>query len=184
MSTSITWDESFRPSYTPPEMIELGVFEGLYVAAIPDLPSSWYKHPNVLPRGSESDIEINHFKVKSRMSLKDWEEKGWTTKDAPLGWFQWYCYYYLGRRIPKEDKLQIGRWNSYVARHQGQIVAAKQTTDLTKRVKQRQGLLQWAWDSTKEYNDINKRNNLIRLTKEYPVQVKREKSSKSVIEKW
>lgn len=184
MSKIITWADNFCPSYTPVEMLDQGVFEGLYVAAIPNLPSSWYKHPNVLPRGSDGDVNINRFKVKSRMSLKEWEDKGWTTKDSPLGWFQWYCYYFLGRRIPKEDKLQIGRWNSYVARHQGQIVAAKQLKDLSKRVKQRQGLLQWSWDSTKEFTDANKKSNLARLAKGFPNQVKMDKKRELTLLEW
>lgn len=34
------WDSRFAPSYTPMEMIELGIFEGIYVNAIKDIPKS------------------------------------------------------------------------------------------------------------------------------------------------
>jgi hypothetical protein len=160
-----TWDPKFGPSYTPMEMLDLGIFEGIYTAAIPNIPSKYKKHKKVLPKGSKPDITINKFKIKSRQSLQQWQKKGWTTKDSPLGWWQWYVLYFEGRRLPEEDKLQIGRWRSFVARHQGQIVKSGDLKNLNKRAKQRQGLLQWGWDSTVKFEPDTVSKNAIRIAK-------------------
>lgn len=157
------WHKEFTPSYTPLEMLDLGIFEGIYTAAIEGLPKKWYDHKNVLPKGADPQVEINRFGIKSRQSLTHWQEKGWTTKHSPLGWWQWYCLYWLGRRIEKEDEWQIGRWASYVARHQGQIDANCKKSQLTCREKQRQGLLQWGWDSTTSFTVKQRKENLRRL---------------------
>ena len=39
----------------------------------------------------------------------------------PYGWFQWYCWYYLGRRS-EDDKRQIGRCNNIVNRFKSVLV--------------------------------------------------------------
>lgn len=171
MTKAITWDPEFAPSYSPMEMLDQGIFEGIYTAAIPNIPAKYKSHKNVLKRGSKPDVNINKYKVKSRQSLKEWQKKGWTTELSPLGWWQWMLGYYGGKRNPKEDKLQIKRWKSFVARHQGQIVKAGVTKDETKRVKQRQGLLQWAWDSTTPFTEAHRKKNLTRIAKSAGVPV-------------
>lgn len=163
--TKVTWDRNFTPSYTPMEMLDLGVFEGIYTAAIPGIPKEYKEHKNVLPKGSEPNVDINHYGVKSRQSLKEWERKGWTTKKSPLGWWMWYLKYFEGRRLVEEDKLQIGRWISFVARHQGQVDAKCTPKDHDCHTKQRQGLLQWAWNSDTQFTPTQRKNNLTRLQK-------------------
>jgi len=146
MSKSPDWNRTFAPAYTPKEMIELGVFEGTYVRAIGNLPKSWTKSKKVLAHGEDGDVSLNKFGVGSRLPLRTWKEKGWIRTDAG-GWFEWYCNYYRGRRLGEEDEWQIKRWRSFVARHQGQVTKAGKLKDESTRRKQRQGLLQWAWDS-------------------------------------
>lgn len=159
----LTWHPNFGPSYTPMEMLNLGVFEGIYTHAIKGIPAKYTNHKKVI--GKEGpDESINQFKVKSRQSLKVWQENKWVTKDSPLGWWEWYVKYFEGRRLP-EDDWQIGRWRSFVSRHMGQIVAANQTAQLDKRVKQRQGLLQWGWNSTVLVTEVTIRSNAKRLAK-------------------
>lgn len=165
MSKKLLWDPRFGPSYTPMEMLDLGIFEGIYTGVISDIPSKYKRHKKVLSRGSKPDVSINRFGVKSRQSLGVWRKKGWVTKDSPLGWWEWYLKYYEGRRIIAEDRLQIGRWRSFVARHQGQITASGQLKDLTKRLKQRQGLLQWGWDSTVKWDAETVRKNALRIAR-------------------
>lgn len=158
------WHQNFGPSYTPMEMLDLGIFEGIYTHAIKGIPAKYKKHPKV--KGSKGpDISVNRFGVKSRQSLTVWRDNGWTTKHSPLGWWEWYVKYYEGRRIPGEDEWQIARWRSFIARHQAQIVHAKVLKDLSKRQKQRQGLLQWGWDSTHEMSSEKVSRNARKLAK-------------------
>lgn len=156
------WDESFAPCYTPLEMLQAGVFEGKYINMIEGLPKSWYRLPTVVGPDDPSDVTLNKFGVKSRQPLSVWEANGWIQTDAG-GWFHWYCNYFLGRRLGEEDEWQIKRWRSFVARHQGQIVKAECLRAKTKRIRQRQGLLQWAWDSTRPFTERTRSNNLRRL---------------------
>lgn len=145
-------------------MLNLGVFMDChYNVRIKGMSASWYSHPNVYPLDKEPDATKNHFGVKSRQSLKVWSENGWTTKESPLGWWQWYANYHQGRRLVKEDDWQIGRWRSFVARHMGQIKANCSLKDDKCRPVQRQALLQWAWDSSTLFSEEQKINNLKRL---------------------
>lgn len=158
------WHPDFGPCYTPMEMLDKGIFEGIYTHAIEGIPSKYKSHPNVLgDRGP--DVSINEFGVKSRQSLKEWQKKGWTTKLSPLGWWEWYLKYFEGRRDEKEDKLQISRWNSFVARHQAQITQNCDLEDVSCRPRQRQGLLQWGWDSRVAYTDDQVRDNAQRMAR-------------------
>ena len=133
----------FTPAVTPAEMLKHGVFEGKYLNDCRDeFPAAWFRTARL---SDEPDPSINCFGIKSRQPLSVWRQKGWILEPDPRGWFQWYCRYYLGRRIEGVDNKQIARWKSF-ARHAGQIRANCEPHDLSCRPRQRQALLQWAYD--------------------------------------
>jgi hypothetical protein len=137
------FDPDFTPSFTPREMLEMGVFEGKYCNdCIGELPKAWFEKAKTAEVADES---LNYFGVKSRQPLAVWREKGWIYGPDPRGWFQWYCRYFLGRRLPEIDAIQIKRWRGF-ARHAGQIRAHCDPGDIFCRPRQRQALLQWAYD--------------------------------------
>ena len=140
------FDSDFKPELTPQEMLKLGVFNGKYFdGEHNEYPSAWFKNARL---SKTSDPSQNFFEVSASQPLKVWQEKGWIYDDDPRGWFQWYCRYYMGRRIPLEDDRQIKRWRAF-SRHAGQIKKFCSRGDLTCRRRQRQALLHWAYDSRK-----------------------------------
>jgi len=142
------FDPEFKPDLTPKQMLKLGVFGGKYFdAEHKEFPKEWFTHAKLSESG-KYEANKNFFKVKASQSLAEWRRKGWIHKDDPRGWFQWYCRYYMGRRLPDEDAKQIKRWKAF-RRHAGQVVANCRPGDITCRPKQRQALLHWAYDSRK-----------------------------------
>ena len=136
--------EDFAPDLTPREMLELGVFGGHYFEGEQDeFPSVWFQNAKL---SDTHDPSVNYFHVDASQSREEWQRKGWIYEEDPRGWFQWYCRYYMGRRIPEEDKRQITRWRN-MRRHIGQIKANCQEGDATCRPRQRQALLHWGYDS-------------------------------------
>lgn len=134
----------FKPDMTPKQMLELGVFEGHYLNdCISEFPADWFEKAKLSIY--QPDVLMNCFKVKSRMSLLEWKTKGWIIGPDPRGWFQWYCRYYMGRRLPDIDTIQIKRWRAF-KRHHTQIEKNCMQFDLDCRKKQRQALLQWAYN--------------------------------------
>ena len=139
------FDPEFKPEITPKEMLELGVFGGLYFGDKPmDLPRSWFRGARLSSDGRQHK-ELNYFGVNASQSLSVWRAKGWIHPQDPRGWFQWYCRYYLGRRSD-DDARQIKRWKAY-RRHLKQVALNCRTGDEFCRRKQRQSLLHWAYDS-------------------------------------
>jgi len=121
----------------------MGVFEGRYLNDCTDeFPNKWFENAKLSQR---ADPSLNYFGIKSRQPLGVWREKGWIYGPDPRGWFQWYCRYYMGRRLDQVDHIQIKRWKGF-ARHAGQIRANCYPGDIFCRPRQRQALLQWAYD--------------------------------------
>lgn len=162
--------DDFRPDLTPGEMLALGVFEGKYLNdSVGEFPMEWFVtalHMGTLSPEGPDPAGCNYFGVKSRQPLSIWQENGWAPSQArqgrtddryrgalgdparnpdDRGWFQWYCRYWMGRRLPEIDTIQIKRWRAF-RRHAGAIRANCRPGDLTCRPRERQALLQWAYD--------------------------------------
>ena len=136
----------FKPQLTPKEMLEMGVFGGWYFKTednMKEFPSDWFDNAKLSSNGF--NVSLNKFRVASGQSIEIWKSKGWITTDDPLGWFQWYCRFTMGRRIPYMDEIQIKRWKNF-RRHVLAIEKNCESGDLACRKKQRQAILQWAYN--------------------------------------
>ncbi len=142
-----SFHSEFEPQLTPKEMLEIGVFGGIYIRDCKDeFPKSWFKKAKLASEDVDSHLaEINYFKINASQPLSVWQEKGWIHEDDPRGWFQWYCRYYIGRRH-EDDERQIKRWKQ-MKRHIAQVKKNCEKGDEGCRSKQRQALLHWAYDS-------------------------------------
>ena len=141
------FDPEFRPQLKPKEMLALGVFGGKYMTDTSgEFPRSWFAAAKLAD--GRRDCSLNYFGVDASQPLSVWRDKGWIHPDDPRGWFQWYCRYYMGRRLPDEDRRQIKRWKA-MQRHVRQIRRHCEPGDLMCRKRQRQALLHWAYDSRK-----------------------------------
>ncbi len=140
------FDAEFTPDLTPRQMLELGVFGGKYITDCRnEFPDSWFENVRLSP--ARPNPALNCFGVHASQPLSYWIKKGWIHPDDPRGWFQWYCRYTMGRRIP-DDKRQIARWKG-MRRHIAQLRKHCRKGDWTCRPVQRQALLHWAYDSRK-----------------------------------
>ena len=158
----------FEPDLTPAEMLALGVFEGKYLNdCVAEFPAEWFigalTTGRLSPEGPDA-ARCNCFGVRSRQPLSVWKENGWAPSRTPpaadhyggalshgdanpdeRGWFQWYCRYWMGRRLPAVDRIQIARWRSF-RRHAGSVRAGCRSGDIRCYPRERQALLQWAYN--------------------------------------
>ncbi len=134
----------FKPQLTPKKMLELGVFGGAYFGKnTKEFPKDWFKKAKL---SKTFDVRMNRFKIAAGLSRKEWIDKGWMFKEDPLGWFQWYCRFKMGRRITHVDRIQIKRWKAFGDRHIPAIKKNCDEGDMQCRRRQRQAVLQWAYD--------------------------------------
>lgn len=139
------FEPGFEPELSPEQMLELGVFGGVYMRDCRgEFPASWFERAKL--SAADKDPSLNYFGVDASQPLSVWRQKGWIHQDDPRGWFQWYCRYFMGRRLVREDQRQIGRWRA-MRRHVQQIRRNCVPGDIFCRPRQRQALLHWAYDS-------------------------------------
>lgn len=161
----------FTPTFTPREMVEKGVFGGTYFRPITSaVTTKSYRGqhmkyislfdgiPDSYLAQEHYDKSVNFYKVKAGSDLEAWESKNWITAYDPYGWFQWYCEFYLGRRIFDEDRRQIDRWLAFAGpkgRFRNALIneckkKGKSWSDFTVSPVKRQGLLHWAYELNEE----------------------------------
>ncbi len=162
----------FQPAFSPGEMLMMGVFEGKYLNdCVREFPAEWFYGAlaagRLSPEGPNAET-CNFFGVGSRQPLSVWKQNGWAPSSArrgrtddhyrgqlgdparnpdERGWFQWYCRFWMGRRLPEIDAIQIKRWRAF-RRHAGALrggCPAWQDNPRC-RLRERQALLQWAYD--------------------------------------
>ncbi len=144
------FDKNFRPDLTPKQMLELGVFGGVYMRDCKkEFPKDWFTKAKLQDEKiKKQNPKLNLFGVKASQPLSVWRKNGWIHQDDPRGWFQWYCRYFMGRRH-EDDIRQIKRWVK-MRRH---IIWLQNGCgvrgSLSCRPRQRQALLHWAYDSRK-----------------------------------
>lgn len=169
---SLAGDSTFTPELSPGEMLMLGVFEGKYLNdRTSEFPAEWFAGAlhfgRLSPQGADPE-RCNLFGVATRQPLSAWRTNGWAPSAArrgrtddhyrgalgdpdrnpdERGWFQWYCRYWMGRRIPGLDDIQIRRWRAF-RRHAGALRGGCPSWDRNKtcRLRERQALLQWAYN--------------------------------------
>ncbi len=145
------FDPGFKPELIPEQMLRLGVFGGRYMRdCTKEFPKEWSKKAKFHPEGVPGhSAELNFYNIDASQPLSVWRKKGWINeKHDPRGWFQWYCRYYMGRRLPEEDEKQIKRFNA-IKRHVAQVKKNCHDKDKDCRPKQRQALLHWAYNARK-----------------------------------
>ncbi|MFA5162774.1 MAG: hypothetical protein WC421_11095 [Elusimicrobiales bacterium] len=141
----------FRPELTPGEMLALGIFGGVYMRdCAAEFPREWFAGAKFAPPEIKRHLpKLNFFGVNASQPLSVWRANGWINeKHDPRGWFQWYCRYYMGRRLEGEDDRQIARWKA-MTRHIAQVRKNCERGNIFCRPRQRQALLHWAYDSRK-----------------------------------
>lgn len=126
----------FRPNKSPESILREGAFGGTYFRPLyskrlgttieddwRELPSEWTSGGGINVEkqlsSAEYDPAVNKYGVSCGQSIEEWEAAGWIRHEYDVrGWFQWYCRFWLGRRLDGngsgEDERQISRWKKCV----------------------------------------------------------------------
>lgn len=145
--------EGFEPILSPMTMMAMGIFGNAYFGSLradTKYPLGRERHALFPPyKGSMKFQDSYHdkpvwktawFQKKASLSREWWLERRLISNIDPLGWFEWYCWYWLGRRHDKEDRRQIERWINYRVRQSAMLQAMPTAVGL------RQALLHWSVD--------------------------------------
>ena len=126
-------------------MLELGVFGGKYMTDCrEEFPRLVRAREALAPR--RNDPSLNFFGVDASLPLSEWRRSGWIHDDDPRGWFQWYCRYYLGRRLPGRGRAADRPLEGHANATSPRCAATACRATSTCRPRQRQALLHWAYD--------------------------------------
>lgn len=166
----------FKPNLSPLEVLSQGAFGGTYFREI----TSQITHKKYQNRHrryftanelakykiqvsehltrpfDQYDIKVNKYRIRCGQKLEEWERKNWITHHDPYGWFEWYCNFFSGRRIAKEDERQIKRWNEFCgekgrfSQRLKNMVRKEKTQPTNPEISPRirQSLMHWAYELT------------------------------------
>lgn len=103
----------FRPCFSPEEMLELGIFGGIYFN---EYPKDGFLHTTDLFTDidhnrvfhNEYSKSKNYYNIKASMSKDAWSNYNWLDENSPLGCYEWYCNFFYGKRSA-DDNRQINR---------------------------------------------------------------------------
>lgn len=142
----LKWDSDFGPSYTPMEMLDQGVYVGVFTDTLEVL-SKYRHHEKVtgVPRRN-----INRYSDKSPSAISYSKTKK-LIEGSVLDWWQWYINYFEGKR-KTDDKKYISNWKYYV---QQMCERLRLATDEAEELKIKQALLEVGWDPNKIFTDDN-----------------------------
>lgn len=144
---------SFRPAFTPNQLVSLGIFGGNYFGG-PEVDFSrdtegvdpqivlGHRHKIRQTNRKYDWKHGNYYGVKSGKDYKWWSDNGFIFPEDPVGWFQWFCRFDQGRRHPR-DAHQIIRHQNFVRwanNIRNQHIIGK---DLSPVICQ--SLLHWSW---------------------------------------
>lgn len=147
-------DPSFTPDYGAAEMARKGVFGRAYfggpagrerLALLPaghPIHNETWQYTNI--RGRQC-AKVNRFGKPASLHREWWLQRGLIATYDPLGWYEWYIWYELGRRLPAYDSWQIDRWRRFRARHTRMYAVIPQPG-------QAQALLHWGVDAGRAFH--------------------------------
>lgn len=120
-------DLSGRSQFTALPFRDWGLVDGAKIGVVGGVKSHVNKlvgqdfsHTTLL-HSNKHDKGVNRFNAKCGGSLDMWESSGWINAEDPYGWFQWYCWFYLGRRT-SDDARQIKRWEGAASEKSGRFL--------------------------------------------------------------
>lgn len=126
-----TRNPSFTPDYDPDRMAKMGVFGDAYwgdaagAERLAMLELKLYPFAPTATRGDKfysnhrgSQCQrINYHGRPASLTRVWWLDRSLIYAFDPLGWYEWYWWYMLGRRIHAYDAWQISRWLRFKERH-------------------------------------------------------------------
>ncbi len=79
------FDPRFRPDLTPKQLLQFGVFGGVYMRdCIKEFPVGWFTRAKFQEKGKfVADPKLNYFGVHSSQPLAVWRKNGWIRPQDP-----------------------------------------------------------------------------------------------------
>lgn len=148
----------FRPFYSPKTMLTLGIKGGAF--GKDDLPRLYDINPELTLafKGTSKwglsiyDNSKNRFAVAYHSSERDLNGNQVFKALHPMGWFEWYCGFYYGKKSTA-DVFRLTQWyvginTAWFYIKTGAAGDAAKLIDLSLFSLRRQALLEWAVDPT------------------------------------